>query len=62
MDWIDLVIRDLSEIHDRNSPEDQPDMILVTGDEIRDAIERRLPPGDIHKSEAVLEKIVCEGG
>jgi hypothetical protein len=42
MDWIDLAIRDLCEIPGRDSPDDAPEMLLVTPDEIRDAFERRL--------------------
>jgi hypothetical protein len=38
--WIDDVIRDLSELPDRNSPDDFPEALIVTGDEIREAIKR----------------------
>jgi hypothetical protein len=34
-DWIDSVVRDVAEIPDRNSPDDNPDMMLVTGGELR---------------------------
>ena len=43
MDTIDYLIRDLCEIPDRNSPDDQPEMLLVTAAEIRTAIERWIP-------------------
>lgn len=43
MDWIDLLIRDLCEIPDRNSPDDQPEMLVVTASEIRAVIEIRCP-------------------
>lgn len=41
MDWISRLITDICELSDRNSPADQPDMMLVTGKELRDQIERR---------------------
>jgi hypothetical protein len=36
--WIDSIVRDVSEIPDRNSPDDNPDMMLVTEKELRDII------------------------
>lgn len=38
-DQIEAVIQRIAEIPDRNSPEDQPEMMLVTAKEIRNAIE-----------------------
>jgi hypothetical protein len=38
--WIGDVIRDVAELPDRDSPADQPEMMLVTGDELREIIER----------------------
>lgn len=38
-DWIDMVIRDLCEIPGRDSPDYDPEIMLVTSDEIRKAIE-----------------------
>lgn len=46
MDKIDYLIRDLCEIPDRNSPDDQPEMLLVTAAEIRTAVERWMPAKD----------------
>ena len=43
LDWLDFLIRDLCEIPDRNSPEDQPQMLLVTAEEIRAAFDRHIP-------------------
>ncbi len=45
MDKIDYLIRDLCEIPDRNSPDDQPEMLLVTAAEIRAAISRWMGSG-----------------
>lgn len=33
--WIDGVLREVAELPDRTSPEDEPDMMLVTADELR---------------------------
>ena len=35
MTRIDLIVRDICELPDRTSPEDQPDMLLVTEEELR---------------------------
>lgn len=35
MTKIDLIIRDICELPDRTSPEDQPDMLMVTEEELR---------------------------
>lgn len=43
MDWISFAIRDLCELPDRNSPEDFPEGIVVTADEIREAIIYHMP-------------------
>ena len=43
MDWIDKAIRDLCELPDRSSPEDDPEAIVATPSEIRAAIEANLP-------------------
>jgi hypothetical protein len=40
---IDLIIRDVSELPDRTSPDDQPDVMLVTGRELEDILLERLP-------------------
>jgi hypothetical protein len=51
-DLIDQIICDVSELPDRNSPEDWPDAMLVTADELRIILERALeqrappPPGE----------------
>ena len=37
------IIRDVAELPDRNSPEDQPDMMLVTMDELRTTLECHIP-------------------
>ena len=38
MEWIDNVLRDVAELPDRNSPEDWPEAMLVTGAELRQII------------------------
>lgn len=43
LDWISVAIRDMCEIPYRDSPEGMPDMLVVSAEEIRDAIERRMP-------------------
>lgn len=48
VDWIDSVVRDIAELPDRYSPEDFPDALVVTADELRCIIER-------HNSNAALE-------
>lgn len=35
MDWITDVVRTIAELPDRNSLEDQPEMMLVSADELR---------------------------
>lgn len=42
-DWIGDVIRDVAELPDRDSPACQPDMMLVSGDELRDIVAARAP-------------------
>lgn len=39
MNWIDDVLRDVAELPDRNSPPDQPEMMLVTADELKAILE-----------------------
>ena len=39
---VDLIIRDIAELPDRTSPSDQPEMMLVTEDELRVILERYL--------------------
>lgn len=43
MEWIDNVLRDVAELPDRNSPEDWPDAMLVTGAELRQIIVTHAP-------------------
>ena len=43
MEWIDSVLRDVAELPDRNSPEDWPDAMLVTGAELRQIIVTHAP-------------------
>lgn len=47
-DWIDEVIQAVAELPDRTSPDDWPDAMLVTGDELRDILADRgvRPPSD----------------
>jgi len=39
-DWINAAVRDVAELPDRDSPDGQPDMMLVSADELRVIIER----------------------
>lgn len=41
--WIADVLRDVAELPDRSSPDDQPDMMLVTAEELREILESRAP-------------------
>lgn len=43
-DWIEAAIRDVAELPDRDSPPDQPDMMLVSGNELREILSRRVQP------------------
>ena len=43
MEWIDSVLRDVAELPDRNSPEDWPEAMLVTGAELRQIIITHAP-------------------
>ncbi len=36
--WIDSIVRRVQELPDRNSPDDQPEMMMVTDKELRDII------------------------
>ena len=42
MDFIDLIVRDVAELPDRDSPAYFPEAMLVTADELRSIIENRL--------------------
>lgn len=41
-DIVDSIIRDVAELPDRTSPEDQPDVMLVSNGELRDILWRHL--------------------
>lgn len=43
MNWIDKILREVAELPDRNSPEDNPDAMLVTAAELRHIIEAHSP-------------------
>jgi DNA polymerase III epsilon subunit-like protein len=43
-DWIEDVIRDVAELPDRDSPPGQSDMMLVSGNELREILSRRPQP------------------
>ncbi len=51
---IDHVIRDVAELPDRTSPDDNPDTMLVTTRELRDILWQRLleKPADIRRRSA----------
>lgn len=39
--WINSIVRDVAELPDRTSPDEQPEMMLVTDKELRDIISDR---------------------
>ena len=39
--WIDSIVQDVQELPDRNSPEDHPEMMLVTDAELRAILTER---------------------
>ena len=39
---IDMIIRDIAELPDRTSPEDWPDAMIVTAEELEDILTNRL--------------------
>lgn len=41
MDWIDEVVRDVAELPERSSLDEHPEMMLVSGEELRAIIEAR---------------------
>lgn len=43
MEWIDSVLREVAELPNRNSPEDWPEAMLVTGAELRQVIVAHAP-------------------
>ena len=58
--WIDLVVRDICEIPYRSSPGDQPNMMLVTPQELRNFIEQHAPPSAaalIAKRDAEIDQL-----
>jgi hypothetical protein len=48
--FIDAIVREVAELPDRDSPPDQPEMMLVTADELRNILLRHgfYPLGDNH--------------
>lgn len=40
--FVNSVISDVAELPDRNSPEDEPDMMLVTAEELKTILRERL--------------------
>ena len=65
--WIDRCVRDVAELPDRDSPEDWPEAMLVTGRELKtiirerinDALDRLLPPSAPVCGTCGETKIVC---
>lgn len=55
MNFLDLIVRDVQELPDRTSPDDQPEMMLVTTDELRRIVARHVfgPLGDNHHNAAL---------
>lgn len=55
-DWIAQVLRDVSELPDRNSPDDAPELMLVAPQELRAIIERLAPRPDTQPGEVVVPR------
>ena len=51
IDWIYAVVRDVAKL-DRGSPEDEPDMMLVTSDELFSIVRRHAPAAPVAQAEA----------
>lgn len=56
-DWISNVVRDVSELPDRTSPEGQPDMMLVTVNELHDIIALHAPTTTAAPAQAAGEEV-----
>lgn len=50
---IDQIVREVAELPDRTSPEDQPEMMLVSGDELRVILALALSPSRDKSGECV---------
>ena len=57
-DAIVQICRDVAELPDRNSPEDQPDMMLVTPEELETILKRALPPDAFPALHALTEAVL----
>ena len=59
-DWIDFVVRDLCEIPDRDSPENAPEMIMASAEEIRAAIQNRANQriADLERQLAAMQPMI----
>jgi hypothetical protein len=59
-DWIAFVVRDLCEIPDRDSPENAPEMLLVSAEEIRAAIQNHADQriADLERQLAYMRPVV----
>lgn len=62
MDWIDKAIRDLCELPDRSSPEDDPEAIVATPGEIRAAIEANMPAGVTDRQRTAIDGLLALAG
>lgn len=58
MNWIDLVVQDVAEL-DYNSPEGQPDVMLVKAGELRAIVEARSDT-EIARLRAALQRVKLE--
>lgn len=52
---IEEIIRDVAELGDRESPEDQPEMMLVSAEELREILEERI--SDMEPDDAWISAI-----
>lgn len=61
--FIEHTIRDVAELPDRSSPEDQPEMMLVTGDELEMILRDRLEASSLlfsSKAEGEMRQRIAE--
>jgi hypothetical protein len=61
MTFLDFIVRDVAELPNRDSPDDQPEMMLVSVDELRRIVARHVfgPMGDNHHNAALCP--YCNG-
>lgn len=56
--WVDLIVRDVAELPDRTSPEEWPEAMIVTDEELRDILTERI--GDLSRRAAGIKRDVLD--